>query len=78
MEDTKENRSQRLLQLADQILDKLTAQVEQATPGTLNPQAMKHVTAVLKDLRDIQGGVSDGPSGQIRVVFEGQWEEFSG
>ena len=66
----------RLLQLAELVLEKLYARVEAADPTELNPQAMKHITGVMKDLKDIHAGTRDDP-GHITVVFLGEGEQYS-
>jgi hypothetical protein len=66
----------RLLELADLVLEKLYARVEAADPMELNPQAMKHITGVMKDLKDIRAGTHDN-AGHITVVFLGEGEQYS-
>ena len=66
----------RILELADLVLEKLYARVEAADPMELNPQAMKHITGVMKDLKDIHAGTRDD-AGSITVVFLGEGEQYS-
>ena len=49
-----DQREEKLLALADQILEKLSRRVSAEDADTLNPQALKHITGVMKDLRDLQ------------------------
>lgn len=67
---------QKLLELADMLLEKLRLCVEGWEPGQLNPQTMKHATGVLKDLKDLRAGAAGGLE-QLTVVFEGEWEACS-
>lgn len=78
MEQTE--RSQRLLKMqtvADLILDKLKVRVEQEDPLKMNPQSLKHITGVMKDLRDIQR-MDEDIGNRITVVLEGDLEGYSG
>lgn len=78
MEETE--RSQRLMKMqtvADMILDKLKERVEQEDPIKMNPQALKHITGVMKDLRDIQR-MDEDIGNRITVVLEGDLEGYSG
>lgn len=71
-----EKREEKLLRLADTILDKLTQRMEKADSDSLNPQALKHITGVMKDIRDLQQDARD--TGQITVTFSGEWEPYNG
>lgn len=71
-----DQREEKLLALADQILEKLTRRVAAEDADTLNPQALKHITGVMKDLRDLQQDAKD--TGAITVTFAGQWEPYNG
>ena len=73
-----EKTDEALQAVAALLLDKLTQRVREATAQELNPQAMKHITGVLKDLKDIRGGTEDKDPGQLTVVFSGEWEEYCG
>lgn len=72
------DRQGKLLCLADKILEKLSARVDASDPMELNPQAMKHITGVMKDLKDIQSGAQESDAGVIQVVFQGELEVYSG
>ena len=69
-------REEKLLRLADTILDKLTQRINSEEGDTLNPQALKHITGVMKDIRDLQQDATD--TGQITVTFAGEWEPYNG
>ena len=69
-----EKTDEALQAVAQLLLDKLTEKVRTAPPAELNPQAMKHITGVLKDLKDIRSGAADSTQGQLTVVFTGEWE----
>lgn len=71
-----EKREEKLLRLADIILEKLTRRVEAAEGESLNPQALKHITGVMKDLRELQQDARD--TGEITVTFSGEWEPYNG
>lgn len=60
---------QHLQQVAEKVLQKLNAFVDGVEPDKISPQAMKHVTATLKDIRDLTEipQVSEGTT--IRVEF---------
>lgn len=47
-------RMEKMQALADTILEKLRIRVEQTQPEEINPQTFKHMTGVMKDLKDIQ------------------------
>jgi hypothetical protein len=53
----------------EKILRKLDGFVDTAEVDKLNPQAMKHVTATLKDIRDLTLAEQPG-EGQIHVIFD--------
>ena len=40
--------------VADEILEKIRLRVGLEEPETMNPQSLRHLTGVLKDLKDIQ------------------------
>ena len=71
-----DSREDKLLQLADTILEKLTRRLDSEEGNTLNPQALKHITGVMKDIRDLQRDAKD--TGEITVTFAGQWEPYNG
>ena len=79
MEQTdKSKRLEKMQQVADLILDKLKLRVEQEDAARMNPQALKHITGVMKDLRDIQRMDEDTAGNRITVVLEGELEDYSG
>lgn len=69
-------REEKLLRLADMILEKLTLRVESAEGESLNPQTLKHITGVMKDIRDLQQDARE--AGEILVTFAGEWESYNG
>ena len=54
VEDRKVDRATRLQSVADKLLDKVEALVESGDPMYMNSQAMKHISGVLKDIKEIQ------------------------
>jgi len=74
-----EKRLKRLQAVADMVVEKLEVKVAALEPLEINPQALKHITGVMKDLKDIQSaGTDTEDTGKITVVFTGELEEFSG
>ena len=68
MEDTVEKVLQKVLQKLDSFVDTVE-------PDKLSPQSMKHVTATLKDIRDLTQAEEPG-EGQIHVIFDHpEWKE---
>ena len=74
----KEKRLHRLQSVADTIIEKLEVRVSALDPLEMNPQALKHITGVMKDLKDIQSADGGEETGKITVVFTGELEEYSG
>jgi len=58
----------RMDQVLQKVLDKLSRFVDTVEPDKLNPQALKHVTATLKDIRELQTGEQAEPT--LRVEFD--------
>lgn len=54
MEEKTTARLEKMQALADTILEKIRIRVEQTEAAELNPQSLKHLTGVMKDLKDIQ------------------------
>ena len=54
VEDRKVDRATRLQSVADKLLDKVEALVETGDLVYMNSQAMKHISGVLKDIKEIQ------------------------
>ena len=68
MEDTVEKVLQKVLQKLDSFVDTVE-------PDKLSPQSMKHVTATLKDIRDLTDTADPGEA-VIRVEFTTpEWTE---
>lgn len=68
MEDTVEKVLQKVLQKLDSFVDTVE-------PDKLSPQSMKHVTATLKDIRDLTDRETSGDA-VIRVEFScPEWTE---
>ena len=68
MEDTVEKVLQKVLQKLDSFVDTVE-------PDKLSPQSMKHVTATLKDIRDLTDREASGDA-VIRVEFScPEWTE---
>ena len=53
VEGRKVDRATRLQSVADKLLDKVEALVETGDPMYMNSQAMKHISGVLKDIKEI-------------------------
>lgn len=67
---------QHLQKVAEKVLQKLNDFVDTVKPGELSPQAMKHVTATLKDIRELTEvpRLSEGTT--IRVEFDNKdWND---
>lgn len=79
MDRTDTARLERLQLLADTILEKLQHKVALEDPAQMNPQSLKHITGVMKDLRDIQLTRTDTDRDglQITVLWEGELERYS-
>ena len=78
MEQSDNDRLERLQQLADTVLEKLCSRVEEEMPMKLEVQTLKHITGLIKDLKDIHmSGRQTDNAGQITVVFEGDMEALS-
>ena len=77
--DITAKRIEMLQSLADTIAQKLRLRLEAEDPQTMNPQAIKHITGMLKDLRDIQLTRPDttADSLQLTVCWEGVPESYS-
>ena len=52
--------------VADKVLQKLAKYVDTVEPERLNPQSLKHVTATLKDIRELQ---TEGVAPRLTVEF---------
>lgn len=63
------SQEQYLQQVAETVLEKLDAFLQTVEPENLSPQTMKHITATLKDIRELtqESPLSDGTC--IRVEF---------
>ena len=79
MEST-EVRLQKLQGIADTLVEKLRLRIDREEPETMNPQAIKHITGMLKDLRDIQlTRLEDKSEGiSVTVVWEEELKQYGG
>lgn len=60
--------------VAEKVLQKLEAFVDGVEPDKLSPQSMKHITATLKDIRELTEIPQVGSDTVIRVEFtEPDW-----
>ena len=60
--------------VAEKVLQKLEAFVDGVEPEKLSPQSMKHITATLKDIRELTEIPQVGSDTVIRVEFtEPDW-----
>ena len=55
--------------VAEKVLQKLESYVETVTPEKLSPQSMKHVTATLKDIRELTTQPENEGGLTVRVEF---------
>ena len=77
---TKEaERATRIKNVADKLLDKVEELIENGSPLMLNSQSLKHLSGVLKDIKDIhvEKAAETPCKDPIRVVIEGGAEEYS-
>lgn len=74
-----QQRLEKLQELADELLEKLRERISAEDPQTMNPQAIKHITGVMKDIRDIQLAKpeEDRQTMQFTVCWEGELEKYS-
>lgn len=74
-----QQRLEKLQALADELLEKLRERISAEDPQTMNPQAIKHITGVMKDIRDIQltKPEEDRQTMQFTVCWEGELEKYS-
>ena len=65
----------RVTLVAEKVLQKLDGFVDGVTPENLNPQTMKHITATLKDIRDLTTQ-DQSKDAQLLVTFDHpEWKE---
>lgn len=65
---------ERMDKVLAKVLAKLEGYVDTVEPEKLNPQSLKHVTATLKDIRDLQA--MEQTETTIRVEFsEPEWSK---
>lgn len=55
--------------VAEKVLQKLEAFVDGVEPDKLTPQSMKHITATLKDIKELTEVPQVGADTVIRVEF---------
>ena len=69
----------RLQQTADVILDRINRHLELTDAGELTPQAFKHYSGTLKDIRDIHlQRIDEEVSSAITVELGQELEDYSG
>ncbi len=79
MDKKSSQRLRKLQGVGDVVLEKLRLRVDSLEPMEMNPQMLKHMTGVMKDLKDIlTASVEDTENTGITVVFTGELEEYSG
>ena len=71
-------RLKKLQGVGDVVLEKLRLRVDSLDPMEMNPQMLKHMTGVMKDLKDILTVSGEETGGGITVVFTGELEDYSG
>lgn len=62
--------------VADEILEKVRQRVTLEEPETMSPQSMRHLTGVLKDLKDIQMPREQQEKSTVTVCISAELEEF--
>ena len=62
----------RLEKVAGKVLQKLDGFVDTVEPERLNPQSMKHITATLKDIRDLGMPPVTDAATTVHVIFDGE------
>lgn len=74
-----QQRLEKLQDLADVLLEKIRSRIEADDPQIMNPQSIKHLTGVMKDIRDIQltKTAEEGQNLQLTVCWEGESETYS-
>ncbi len=77
MDKKKTQRLRKLQGVGDVVLEKLRLRVDSLEPMEMNPQMLKHMTGVMKDLKDILTASGEETAGSITVVFAGELEEYS-
>ena len=71
-------RLRKLQGVGDVVLEKLRQRVDSLEPLEMNPQMLKHMTGVMKDLKDILTATGEEQASGITVVFTGELEDYSG
>lgn len=71
--DITQKRLDALQKIADTLVDKLSKRVDREEPETMNPQTVKHITGMLKDLRDIQLTKADAQTEGVSITLT--WDE---
>ena len=62
--------------MADEILEKVRLRVNLEEPETMSPQSIRHLTGVLKDLRDLQTPSQQQEKQTVTVRLAAELEEF--
>ena len=66
-------RTERVL---EKVLKKLEGYVDTVTPEKVSPQSMKHITATLKDIRELTADPQTQTGVTVRVEFaEEKWSQ---
>ena len=73
--ENKEN-IQHLQKVANMLLTKVESRLQDTAPADLLPQSAKHISATLKDIRDIQL-LQTGEAAEITVTLARELEELS-
>ena len=64
-----------LQQVAEMLLCKVESRLKDTAPEDLPPQTAKHVSATLKDIRDIQQLKLEGDDKKVTLVVKGDLGE---
>ena len=71
--DIVQKRLSALQEIADTLTEKLRKRVDMEDAQNMNPQTVKHITGILKDLRDLQLTTADTQREGTTVTL--LWEE---
>lgn len=80
-QNQEQERLESLWELADRVLEKVRLRLEDTDPRELTPQAMKHISSTMKDIKDLQMLRAPWESAQkeqtLRVALETELEELA-
>lgn len=62
------SRATKLQSVVDKVLDKVDAYIDSCAPAAIDPQSMKHITGVLRDIKEIQRNSKDLEEQDARIA----------